>query len=231
MFETDEQQSQALRDWCYQHWVYMVVFLVILFGGFFLVQVWKKHHENYQKSASLVFSRLINALQSEEHTSITKQYVSQLNKSHPHSPFTHLAQLETTHASIHHHQWQAAIRTLKKLSQQAKQPALKDIANLRLVRIYLYAAANKKIIRKKQALTLAHQALSSLSNLSQNKPLTLILAGDLAILEKKFKAAHNDYLKAQQKIPKNVKFQSLRMYVESKLIAAAHHSKSSKAAV
>jgi len=138
MYETDEQQVEALKKWWKDNGNSIIAGILLGLGVIFGWRAWSDHRDDMAARASNIFDQLVVSVETGSAESAAKQAqtLHQEYGSTPYSPFAALMQ-----ARLHHQQGDsaAAAAALEQAIAQAPDAAIKTIAVLRLARLRISA--------------------------------------------------------------------------------------------
>lgn len=190
MYETDEQQSDALYQWIQQHLKTIIAIFVLIFGSYGAWELWEDYHIQQSKKASVVFHALVTQLNAQASPTQTQPLIHTLTQHYPKTPYAQLAQLLKVHDQLQHNESDKAIQTLEQLIHTTRQPALRDIARIRLARIAL----------NQQNISVAQRWINDLEQRTSS-PIAWMIKGQISTQQHDLKAAHAAYLNALKAAP------------------------------
>jgi predicted negative regulator of RcsB-dependent stress response len=212
MYDTDEQQSEALHKWVRKYFKLIIACLVILFGSYLGWEHWQQYRMTQAHKASIVFSHLITSIQNNASTKKIQPLIQSLETKYSNTPYADLAQLLKVKYSIDAGNTTQAIQTLKHIIAHSAQPALKDVARMRLVRIFLSTHRLK-----------AAQKMLQQLEISQQSPLAWMLHGNLLSEQNKPQKAVKAYKNALKSLPENSKWRPLKQHITAKIAWTLRH--------
>lgn len=217
MYDTDEQQSEALYKWLRKHFKLIIAALIILFGSYLGWEHWQQHRMTQAHKASIVFSHLITAIQNNASRTKTQPLIQSLETQYSNTPYAGLAQLLKVKYSMKDGHTTQAIQTLQHIITHSAQPALKDIARMRLARIAL----------SQHDLKATQKTLEQLE-ISKHSPLAWILHGNLLSAQNQPKKAVAAYKNALQSLPEDPKWRPLKQHITAKIAQTFRHTPSTQ---
>ena len=136
MYETEEQQVEALKKWWKENGKSIIAGVVLGLAGVAGWKVWIDHKESVAKQASSVFEQLVFAVES-ENTEIADAKAKALHKEFGSTPYSAFADLMQARLLYGQGDPAGSKAALERAIANAPDPALKAIAVLRLARIQL----------------------------------------------------------------------------------------------
>lgn len=138
MYETEEQQVEALKKWWNENGKSIIAGIVIGLGAVFGWQAWTQHVQNQAAQASNIFDQLTISVSTNNADAVAKQSEI-LHKdfgSTPYSAFAHLMQAKMAYENG---DAAAAEAALQSAMDKAPNDGIEAIAALRMARIKLAA--------------------------------------------------------------------------------------------
>jgi len=207
MFESDQHASEVLYDWFKENKLYVLAFIVILFGGSFITKLWIAHKEDKSQQAALYFSKLLKNVEA-NNAEKTNNEIALLMNDYSSTPYADLSAIISSKISLVAANTDKAIVDLKHIIDNSKQPAVRDIARFRLARIYL----------SKQQVELATQELKKISKFGKKTAMNYLISGDVFIIKHRYSKAINSYQQALLAVPaQDEEFDALKAYIVAKL--------------
>ncbi len=153
MYETEEQQVEALKKWWKENGKSIIGGIVIGLGAVFGWQAWQQHTNTVAAQASNLFDQLSLAVAGGQSESVEKQ-AQQLHDEFASTPYAEFAYLMQARVAYEKGDATVAAVALEKAIAGAPDPAIKAIAVLRLARVRLDtgdAAAAAALLRQHPA--------------------------------------------------------------------------------
>jgi predicted negative regulator of RcsB-dependent stress response len=138
MYETEEQQVEAIKKWWQENGKSIIAGVILGLGGVFGWKAWVEHTDGVAAQASNIFDQLVLAVETAQ-TEQARQQASLLHQEYSSTPYAAFATLML--ARLHYEQKDvpATIATLEQAIEQAPDRALKTIAAMRLARVHIGA--------------------------------------------------------------------------------------------
>lgn len=136
MYETEEQQVEALKKWWKENGKSIIAGVVLGLGGVAGWGAWVNHKETVAQQASNVFEQLVVAVEA-ENTDVADAKAAVLHQEFSSTPYSAFADLMQARVLYEQGDPAGAKAALEKAVANAPDPALKSIAVLRLARIQL----------------------------------------------------------------------------------------------
>jgi predicted negative regulator of RcsB-dependent stress response len=138
MYETEEQQVEALKRWWKSNATSIIAGVVIGLGGVFGWRAWVQHRDDVAAQASNVFDQLAVSVETGNADS-ARQQSELLQREYGSTPYPAFAQLLLARLKYEQGDAAGAAKVLEEVVAHSPDPALKTVAVLRLVRIHLDA--------------------------------------------------------------------------------------------
>jgi predicted negative regulator of RcsB-dependent stress response len=133
---SDREQEEALRNWWRDNWRWVVggvaLGLALLVGW----QYWQRQALQKSEQAAQTYADFAAALASNNQEKV-EPLLKDLDTSHSRSPYNDQAHLAVAHAHVSAGKFEQAIAELKLVSDKSEDPALAQIARLRMARVHL----------------------------------------------------------------------------------------------
>jgi predicted negative regulator of RcsB-dependent stress response len=189
-FDTEEQeQIDAVKKWISANGLFMLIAVLIGAVLLFGYQQWRRVNERHAIEASMSFEQLLNDLNvSNEVAALHSAQV--LITHYPHSTYAQLAELLLAKKEVQSGDYNRAQGYLLEVIDQNSVETLKEIARLRLARLY---------IERKQPQDALHvlQKLDSKTYQAEAK----VVEGDAYLMENDINAARANYQQALAGLP------------------------------
>lgn len=134
-YETEDQQVEALKRWWEENGKSVIAGVVIgggVIGGW---QFWKSHQESQAVAASDGFSQALEAVQGGELASVSS-LADEIVDDHSGSVYASYAQFVAARAAVENGDLEDAAARLAWVAEEASQPDVKLIAQIRLSRVH-----------------------------------------------------------------------------------------------
>ena len=139
-YVTEQQQIEQLKSWWkkYGNWLIFCIVAVLLVGS--IIQALRHHHEKILVHASDHYEWLLNAVESNNPQMVQAQS-RYILKRYPNTPYALFAALMQARLAVYNNDLSDAEDKLQYVIDRANNLSLRQVARLRLARIYL--AENK----------------------------------------------------------------------------------------
>jgi predicted negative regulator of RcsB-dependent stress response len=136
VYETEEEQVEAIKKWWKENGTSVLVGLVLGLSGVFGWQAWGNYQERIGAEASVGFSQMLNAVQGTDTESALKQ-AELLEKNYDGTAYAVFGGLTEARLLLDKDDQAAAKAKLESVIKQAQDPSLVRLARLNLARILL----------------------------------------------------------------------------------------------
>lgn len=136
VYETEEEQVEALKKWWKENGTSVVAGLVIGLGSIFGWQSWNQHVDNTGAQASIAFEQMMQAVTEGDVASASKQ-AELLRIEHESTAYADIAALTQAKLKLEQGESAAARAQLEWVMKHTSDQGLEQIARLRLARILL----------------------------------------------------------------------------------------------
>jgi predicted negative regulator of RcsB-dependent stress response len=133
---TEEALSSAIQQFLTRHAMMLALLFVCLCIGVEGYQYWQHKTETKQQEASLLFSQMLQA-ETQKETVTEARIRDHLQAQHPKAGFATLSQLMTAKKAVERGDYDEATSQLNLAVKNSTNPALRDVARIRLARLYL----------------------------------------------------------------------------------------------
>ena len=184
------EQGEQVRKWIKENGIAVVVGVVLALALIFGWRQWQAHKTNHEIQAASQFAVVQNAVQAGKQQAMAAA-LSDLQKNYSDTPYAAFASAAVAGYDVGKDDLKPAAQTLQWAVAHSKQPALKSLFTLRLVRVLL--AQNQ-----------AQQAITALGGIPAGEyaALTAELRGDALLKLGKPDAARSAYQQAMTKLGK-----------------------------
>lgn len=207
MYETDDQLSEALHAWVIKNKNHIIIFIVVLFGSVSAYQAWTQHENKLNLQAANLFNTTIKSLNNNK-IKIAHKNITIINNDYKNTVYSNLTAFIQSKDTAKQNTSSTSVSYLKHIISQSNQPALKDIARLKLARIYLNNNQTAK----------AQSELEAVSKIGKSNPITSLLLGDVYVQNNSFNQAIKAYSDALELLNNiNQDWHELQQYISAKL--------------
>lgn len=190
-YVTEQEQIEQIKTWFKNHGTLLLIGIVIIAMAAFAWQRWQVSREQGRSQASMQYEQLLASMARHDEATIAKQAYALISH-YPHSTYAKLANLLLARADVYQGKLDSAAGRLQDIIDTANMPALREMARIRLARVFL--AQNKP----EQALTLLQKEEVDKQYLA---PATEA-KGDALLALGKLNEARQAYHQALQLLPK-----------------------------
>jgi predicted negative regulator of RcsB-dependent stress response len=134
-FQTEEEQVEAIKRWWKENGTSVIAGLVIGLGGVFGWQAWGNYKDRIGAEAALAFNQLVDTVERGDKASASKQ--AELMRSNYDNSYGVFAAMAEARVKLDEGDATSAISNLEWASQNADNPALKQLVRLNLARVHL----------------------------------------------------------------------------------------------
>lgn len=200
----EEEQLQLLKKWWNQYGNIAVSVILMLGLLFAAVNWWQNHSNKINTQASALYEQLLMSASAEDKAGVSA--ASQvLLAEYPKTIYASLASLFEAKQFVHQSNFDGAIKSLQWVAEHSPSLAVKQIAKIRLARIYL--AEGKLALADQQLATVVDQTFL---------PIIHEVQGDLTLARGQPMQARTQYLEAQSGLQKqNIQNSILQMKINS----------------
>jgi predicted negative regulator of RcsB-dependent stress response len=136
VYETDEEQLEAIKKWWKENGRSIIAGVVIGLGGLLGWRGWVSYHENQAKAASEHFNALYTAAERND-TKVVFQNSKVLKTSYSSTPYAALAALETAKLKAQEGDLDTAKVELQWAIDHSPQETVRNVATIRLARVLI----------------------------------------------------------------------------------------------
>lgn len=187
-YMTEAEQLEAIKNWWTrnQRWVStLITVILLLVAGY---RYWTWHTEKVTHDASEAYEQLMTAASNQEGDAL-QAYAKALIKAHPNTVYGDAARLALAKYWVNQQQWTEAAALLDRVMHHAKMPAMREIASIRLVRLWI---SEKQYDKALDALNGTHMAAYS--------ALISELKGDIYAAQGQYAEAQTAYREAHEEV-------------------------------
>lgn len=185
----ETEQVELLKKWWREYGVAIIAGIVIALILGIGWRYWQQHREQQLAHVSMRYEQMLTNVVNGD-TAAVENNANRLIERYPHTPYTQLAALQLARQDVYQNKLDAAQAKLEWVMQRGDNPALRQVARLRYVRILL--AQNQ-----------AEKALDVLNKVDDKhyEPIILELKGDVFAAAGKIPAAREAYQHALKALP------------------------------
>ncbi|MDF2867789.1 MAG: hypothetical protein K0S11_1259, partial [Gammaproteobacteria bacterium] len=189
IYRSEQEQIEQLKKLWQQYGKPILIGVVLALGLSYGWHYWQSRHEIYREQASIIYSQLLNQIEQENSSGIYAQ-AKQLMGQYENTPYAILAAMQLAKQAALGGNLVEAQAKLQWAQTHAHDPALKQLAILRLARVYI--AQNKP-----------QKALDTLTNKANEIFASYVeeIRGDALLALQRNQQARQAYAKALQLNP------------------------------
>jgi predicted negative regulator of RcsB-dependent stress response len=184
VYDSDDEQVEALKKWWNENGRSIVVGAVLGLGAVFGWQAWTQHQEQVASQASLRYEKMSQAIQAGNVESVLKQGEKIITE-WPESSYAVFASLDMAKIQLGQGDSTAAKKQYEWVLANSGDASLKQMARLRLARILLSENSIDKA-----------EAVAAKADKDSYNGEFAALRGDIARAKQDYAAARNAYLEA-----------------------------------
>ncbi|MDX2346237.1 MAG: tetratricopeptide repeat protein [Legionella sp.] len=145
IYMTETEQLEAIKDWWLRHqrWITILISSVLLVVAGYRYWMWHTEKMTYQ--ASQAYEQLMTATSNQEGQAI-EAYAKALMKDYPKTVYGDAARLTLAKHWVAETKWKDAEAELEYVALYARMPALKQVARIRLARLWIAEKAYDKAL-------------------------------------------------------------------------------------
>lgn len=186
IYRSEQEQIEQLKKLWQQYGKPILIGVVLALGLSYGWHYWQNRHEAHREQASIIYSQLLNQVEQENSSGIYAQ-AKQLMAQYENTPYAILAAMQLAKQAVLGGNLKEAQAKLQWAQTHAHDPALKQLAILRLARVYI--AQNKP---QKALDVLANQSNEIFASYAEE------IRGDAWLALHKDQKARQAYAKALQ---------------------------------
>lgn len=145
VYMTEEEQLAAIKKWWNKYSNLITVILSALLLVFAGYRYWNWHQEKINTQASSAYERLMVAFSNQDNNAV-QSYASQLIKDYGNSVYADAARLTLAKMFVSSDQFDKAQENLNYVASHSKMLALKQVAKLRMARLFAAQKAYEKAL-------------------------------------------------------------------------------------
>lgn len=188
-YVTEQEQIDQLKRWLRIYLLPGLAGLLVGIGIFYLWQFYYNHRNAKLEQASIIYDNMVNNY-IQHNLGAASEKAAQLDQYYPHTSYNLFAKFMLAKTAILHHDYPQAIAKFAWIIKNSRQPEMKQLARLRLARVYLEQQNPQ-------------QALAILTTIDSPEFNGLIneIKGDAYVSMKQFKQAKSAYQQALADLP------------------------------
>ncbi len=136
VYETEEQQVEALKKWWKENGISVIVGLVIGIGGIVGWRSWQGHQENIAGNASMAYQQVVDILTSGDKDQ-AKRIGDRLIQAHPDNAYAALTSFLLAKAAVERNNLEEARLFLQWILDHAGIDEVKLVARVRIARLLI----------------------------------------------------------------------------------------------
>lgn len=136
IYQTDEEKVEAIKKWWKDNGTSVIAGVVIGLGGVFGWRAWVEYQDNVGQQASAAFEQLMASVETGNAESARRQ-ADLLAEEYASTPYAVLGALLRARAEVESDNPAAARTALERVIEQSPDPAVGQVAALRLARILI----------------------------------------------------------------------------------------------
>lgn len=136
VYETEQEQVEALRKWWQENGKALILGVVVGLGGLFGYRAWQDHRTAQAETAADLHSAVLVALEQSQHATVVAES-ARLRSEYAATPYAALATLAEAKALVEDGDSDAARSALSWVVEHAEQKEVAAVARLRLARLLL----------------------------------------------------------------------------------------------
>lgn len=145
-YTSDEEQVEKIKKWLREYGPAIAISLVLVIIGFFSWQYWQRYTYNQRAQASMQYEALLVSLQSNDRTASANK-AQQLMDNFSRTPYAKLAGLILARVAVQQNQIPKAMEALQWVVKHGKTPALQQMAQNHLARLYIAQKQPEKALK------------------------------------------------------------------------------------
>lgn len=175
--KTDQEKAEEIKKWWGENGTSILAGVAVAIAGIFGWQQWKSHQQSNNEEASALYTKTQKTLNTESFNTLKNDYSA--------TPYATLSALATAKHLAEKGDEEQAVKELSWASDNASDQNLKEIAQIRLIRLHL-------------SLKQPEKAAAQLAKTFSKAYTSLIdeLKGDLLVIQNKPKKAAEAYQRA-----------------------------------
>lgn len=194
---TETEQLELLKKWWDEYGTAAIVGIIIALVLGFGWRYWQQHREQKLAHVSMRYEQLLTNVVNGNSDAVENN-ANRLIERYPHTPYTQLAALQLARQDVYQNKFPNAEEKLQWVMKHGDNSALREVARLRLARVYL--TGNQ-----------AQKALDILGDTDDKayQPIALELKGDVYTVLGKVAQARDAYQQALKALPEFAVMQPL----------------------
>lgn len=135
-FINDQDRAEAVKNWLNKYAGSVVLGVILGLAVLYGMQYWQGHMQQTRDEASTAYQELL-AMPEDKQVEHFQEKAQSIISAYPKTPYASLASFILTKSYIESEQYQNAVNQLDWVYQNAKDKGLRQIAQIRMARIYL----------------------------------------------------------------------------------------------
>lgn len=188
-YTNQDEQLELVKKWWQEHGMATIIIVVLAIAVSFGWRFWQNYTAKKSAEASQIYEYMLDAARQNQ-SLLVEKYVDELKQHYARTPYASAALLLRTQTEVNKNQLDQAALDLNWIVEHGKPKLLRELAQLRLARIYLQQ--NKK-----------DEALKFINQLDDNNSAVAQVKGDVYFALARYAPAEAAYKKALANLPKN----------------------------
>lgn len=211
VYMTEEEQLESIKKWWKQNGTLVTLIVSLVLFGIAGYRYWHWHQNKITQQASITYEQMMVALSNQNNKAV-RSYANELIHEHSHSVYADVAHMTLAKIYVSKNKLDQASEELNAVATNGTMIALKQIAKIRMARIF----AAKKSYKN---------ALNELKNIEDATYLPVIneLKGDIYGATGQYQEAMDSYKLALDEV-KNNGMGNLFLEMKTNEIASKSHS-------
>ena len=211
-YKTDEEQVEDIKVFFKRHGMTLLTAIMLVIAGYFGWQAWQGKQQATRERAAHAYAQLTLSMSNEDNKAV-QQRAEYIVKEFPGTGYADLSRLVLARHYVLEHKIDASYQQLKKLSEQTKQDAMRDLAYVRMVRLMI---GQKKYSEATELLKkIKGDAYLSVKEITQ---------GDILMAQGKRQAARKAYKTALKHLPQGSSMRDILIAKYNNLAAVEEHN-------
>ncbi len=188
-YTNNDEQFELVKKWWQEHGMATIIIVVLAIAASFGWRFWQNYTAKKSAEASQIYEFALDAVRQNQLLAADK-YIDELKQHYPRTPYASAVMLLHAQTGVNKNQLDQAALDLNWIIEHGKPKLLRQLAQLRLARIYLQQ--NKK-----------DEALKLINQLDDNNAAVAEVKGDVYFAMARYAPAQAAYKKALANLPKN----------------------------
>lgn len=148
----EHEQGEVVRRWIRQYGSALIGGVVLGIGALVGVQQWQNYGVEQRAEGALQFQALVEAYEARDFD-LADSLTADIKQRRANTPYAALAALREADAAVDAGNHARASEALRWVADKSREPALKDLATLRLARLHLSQSEPEQALRLASGLT------------------------------------------------------------------------------